>query len=195
MEAMIEPGFFASQTLKVHEPFAEFLGGNSEEVSFEISLLDVVRFSGHACPSMVGAFLISREAVQQLYPDTGVLVRGDVCVEVPGGQSDGATGPMANVFSFVFGAWEETGFGGLGPEGRFARRNLLRFASSQVPKGAFRFHRRSTGKCVDIYYQPSHIQPQSTQGQPFQVQWRERISRILKEPEKVLQVDVRVTGR
>ena len=55
----ITPEQMQALTVKVYEPFAEFLGAMEDEVHFELSLLDVVRFAGHACPSMVGAFLVT----------------------------------------------------------------------------------------------------------------------------------------
>src|SRR5690606_13421646 len=102
--------FLSSQELKqhkikIHEPFSEFLQGTEEESHFEISLLDLVRFAGHACPSMIGAFLMAKQAIEQLYPDTLTCIRGDLRVDLPTASTYGATGPIANAFSFITGAW------------------------------------------------------------------------------------------
>lgn len=172
-------------TVKIHEPFAEFLEASREEHQFELSLLDVVRFAGHACPSMVGAFVISQHAIRTLFPETLACERGQVAIELPHGPEDGATGPVANVFSFIFGAWEESGFGGLGGD-RFVRRNLLRFRSPGVPNGAFRFRRIDTGKTIDVFYDPRKANVKVDPDWPFQKQWRARISRIAEHPEEVV---------
>lgn len=167
-------------SIRVHEPFSEFLRGSQPEHSFEISLLDVVRFAGHACPSVVGAFLITKMAVEELFPGTGICERGDVAVELPFPPTAGATGPISNVFSFITGAWGETGFGGL--QGKFARRGLLKFAVHDVPEGSFRFTRLSTGKSVDVIYNPSQAAVALDPEDPFQIQWRKRIASILENP-------------
>lgn len=169
----------AQHSIRVFEPFSDFLQGSPEEKSFDLSLLDVVRFAGHACPSMVGAFLITQEAVRCLFPD-GVCVRGDLKVELPCGPGVGATGPIANVFSFITGAWGETGFGGL--RGQFTRRNLLTFNSEAAPSGGFCFTRLSTGKSVNVFYDPSQVSVKIDASLPFQAQWRQRIAAILADP-------------
>lgn len=172
-------------TVKIHEPFAEFLMASPPEFQFELSLLDAVRFAGHACPAMVGAFMMSKHAVEKLFPDTNVCERGDVAIELGAGPTDGATGPISNVFSFVFGAFEQSGFGGLGGE-KFVRRNLLKYNSSNVPSGAFRFRRISTNQAIDVYYSPGNAQVAIDPSWPFQQQWRARIERIYKNPNEVI---------
>ncbi len=172
--------------IKIFEPFSAFLQGDEEEYNFEISLLDVVRFAGHACPSMIGAFLMAKAAVEALYPDDKTCRRGDLEIDIPYGPTDGATGPMANVFSFITGAWGETGFGGL--QGQFARRNLIRFNSSNVPERGYRFTRISTHQSVDVLYEPNQADVRVNPSLPFQTQWRYKISAILDNAEKCVQV-------
>lgn len=172
---------FENFKITIHEPFAEFLMADEDEHKFEISLLDVVRFAGHACPSMIGAFLISQRAVKELFPDTHVCVRGQVAIEIPASVSQGATGPISNVFSFIFGAWERSGFGGL--QGQFVRRGLLKYEAAGVSPGTFRFCNLKTGKTVDISYDPSKAQvPDEAASLPFQKVWRHKIATILESP-------------
>lgn len=176
-----------SLKIRVHEPFAEFLMADKPEYDFTISLLDVVRFAGHACPSMIGAFLISQRAVKELFPETNTCIRGQVAIELPTPIDQGPSGPISNVFSMIFGAWERSGFGGL--QGRFVRRNLLKYDSRAVPKGTYRFHNLQTGKHVDIAYDPSKAEvaadPAAT---PFQKIWRLKIRTILRNPEQFVHV-------
>lgn len=170
--------------IAVREPFAEFLQGGPEEKAFDLSLLDVVRFAGHACPSMVGAFLVSQRAIKELFPDTGVCVRGEVRIDIPTSADQGATGPIANVFGLIFGAWGITGFGGL--NGQFARRGLLRFGASSVLPGTYRFHNDRTGAGVDISYDPTAAPFEADPSMPFQEQWRHRIKAILDHADLVI---------
>lgn len=173
--------------IRVHEPFSKFLGGDVEEYDFSISLLDVVRFAGHACPSMVGAFLISQRAVKELFPETNICERGKVSIQMPGLVDQGATGPISNVFSMIFGAWEKSGFGGL--QGQFKRRNLLTYGAPEVPAGVFRFTNTDTHHHVDIQYDPSKAKvSDDSDSLPFQKIWRERITKILKDPDQFVNI-------
>jgi hypothetical protein len=69
------------RSIRVHEPFAEFLLAKPTLHSFEISLLDCYRFAGHACRAITGAFLVTEAAVQALFPESNVCERGDLFVE------------------------------------------------------------------------------------------------------------------
>lgn len=171
--------------INVYEPFAKFLLGTPEEYEFKISILDVVKFAGHACPSMIGAFLIAKTAVAELFPETKTCVRGLVRVEIANGIDQGPTGPMANVFSMIFGSWEKSGFPGL--NGNFVRKDLLRYNVPNVPQGHFRFQNTETLKIIDILYDHSRVQiPYTTAGLPFQILWRHKIKTILQNPEQTL---------
>lgn len=172
---------FEKFIITIHEPFAEFLMADQDEHEFKISLLDVVRFAGHACPAMVGAFLISQKAIKELFPETSVCIRGQVAIEIPSSVTQGATGPISNVFSMIFGAWERSGFGGL--QGLFVRRGLLKYDAQGVAQGAFRFRNLKTGNTVDISYDPSKAQvPDDAASLPFQKVWRHKITTILENP-------------
>lgn len=177
-------------TIQVREPFAQFLQATKTEFDFELSLLDVVRFAGHACPSMIGAFIISKKAAQELFTDH-VVVRGDVEISTAQSAGSGATGPMCNVLSMIFGAWEKSGFGGL--SGQFRRRDLLKFSDPQVPEGAFRFKNIQTNQQIDIFYSPAQGLkdiPAATEPVevPFPLDWRIKIKKILKNADRCLKV-------
>lgn len=78
----INPDVLKSLSIDIHEPFAEFLMAGHDEYIFKISLLDVIHFAGHACPSIVGAFLVSQKAVRELFPETNICIRGQVAIEI-----------------------------------------------------------------------------------------------------------------
>lgn len=177
-------------SIKIYEPFAAFLLADPEEYEFSISALDVVRFAGHACPSMIGAFLISQRAVKELFPETNICIRGQVGIEIPSGVEEGPTGPISNVFSMIFGAWEKSGFGGL--QGKFVRRNLLKYDSANIPRGTFRFHNLQTGSYVDLRYDHSSAEVPKTEEMSFQTIWRSKIDIVLQNPDQYIQVMNRV---
>lgn len=184
----IPASLFEEFKIQISDPLAEFLGGTPNESRFSISLLDVIHFSGHACPSVVGAFLMTQKAVELLYPDSKTLVRGDLVVSLPTPPAQGATGPIANVISYLTGAWGETGFGGI--QGKFSRRDLLRFAVSEIPHGTIRFERISTKNAVGLSYDPTKIELKATETprlQDFQTQWRHRIKSILEHPQLAIE--------
>ncbi len=177
-----------SRKISVYDPFADFLSSSDEEKKFDISLLDVIHFAGHACPSIVGSFLISQRVVKELFPETNVCVRGEVAIDIPLAATERATGPISNVFGYIFGAWGESGFGGL--QGRFARRGLLRYSVREVPEGAYRFRNLNTGKCIDVFYDPSRANFEPLPEEPFQKQWRRKNKAILENQDDVLKVRI-----
>ncbi len=193
-EKIITAKYLSEFKIKVHEPFAEFLMAEEDEYEFSISLLDVVRFAGHACPSMVGAFLMSQRAIKELFPETNTCIRGQIAIEIPTAVDQGATGPISNVFSMIFGAWEKSGFGGL--QGKFVRRDLLKYESTHISRGTIRFHNLQSGKFVDITYDPSKVEvladPQNT---PFQKIWRMKIKTILQNPDQFIRACPQLVGR
>ena len=118
------PEFFdAAPRIAVRDPLARFLGAAADGV-IEYRYADVVKLAGHSCPTVAGAYLMTRAALKALYPDT-LPVRGEIRVEMRDGRTSGTTGVIANVVSLLTGATQDTGFKGIG--GRFDRRNLLHF--------------------------------------------------------------------
>ena len=181
----LDANFLDSYQVSVYEPFSDFLMGSIPEKKFNISLLDVVRFAGHACPSMTGAFLIAEAAIANLYPETLVGVRGQIEIDIAEAPNYGAIGPMSNVFGFITGAWGETGFGGF-QNGSYSRRNLIHFNSKRTQINKFCFSRIDTKDSVFISYNPSLIELELDPQMPFQLQWRHKIKAILKNPKKVI---------
>jgi hypothetical protein len=172
--------------IEVHEPFAEFLLGSPEETHFSLSLLDCYRAAGHACHSMTGAFLSTAEAVKCLYPESNRCIRGDLLVEFPTSVDERATGPRANLIGFVTGAYSETGFPGL--QGKFARKNLLRFKQAHVPQNAVRFTSAISGRSVDVVYDPSPVLRELNCQFTFPEKWRAEVAHVLKNRERVISV-------
>jgi hypothetical protein len=137
--------------INIEEPLARALKGSEDEIHFSLSLLDVARMSGHCCMAVAGAFFMTKAAIEGLFAND-VCIRGDVLVELPTVTTPSATGPVANVISYITGAWGPTGFGGL--SGKHVRKDLLKLDSAAVPPHTVRFTRISTGKSVLVKFQP-----------------------------------------
>ena len=172
--------------IRIHEPFAEFLHAEPSMHSFEISLLDCYRLSGHACHAITGAFLVTEAAIERLFPETKVCVRGDLVVEFGSSLDERATGPRSNVISFITGAWASTGFPGL--KGNFKRKDLVSCGHSEIGPAAVRFRRISTGNSVLVDYDPSDLLGKLDCKLTFPEKWRVEISAILDNHRSVLKV-------
>lgn len=185
------PDFFDTvPTIELTDPLAEILG-TFEKGELSISYLDVVKGSGHSCPTVAGAYLMTYHALKTLFP-TQAAVRGKIAVEIAQDIEEGTTGVIANVITYITGAAGKSGFKGL--NGNFARHSLMTFGQ-EVP--SIRFARLDTQTSVDVFYDPSSIKPDPKQMELMQLIlqdkaslwhkeefaniWQERVRKILLE--------------
>lgn len=137
------------EKIVLQDPLGEFFGVDKKYVfSFE----DVVKLSGHSCPTVAGAYLMTLKALKELYQDE-IAIRGDIKVELRDKKSLGTTGVLANIASLITGAKEEDGFKGL--NGKFARSNLLEFEAPII--GEIRFTRVDNAKSVEASFDLSNV--------------------------------------
>ena len=194
------PRFFDEvEAIRLKDPLAEILGAfaNGE---YEISYLEVVKGAGHSCPTVAGAYLMTLHALKALYPDSRAL-RGDIEVFFKESLEDGVAGVIGNVISYITGATDKSGFKGLG--GKFARHSLMHF-ESDIGEASARFCAKSSGKCIDVIYDPSSI-PADASMQPlmqrimqgaasqeeknrFGELWQERVAKIFANSDKVITI-------
>lgn len=187
---MNTPGFYSdAPKITLYDPLAEFLGA-AEAGVVEYGFLDAVKLAGHSCPTVAGAWLMTRKALASLYGDE-LPVRGMVKAEFRDGQADGVTGVIANVVSLLTGAAQSGGFKGIA--GKFDRRNLLHFNAGI--SGEIRFTRLDTGINVETTYHPEWVPPSpgmkelmqktmmgiasADERREFGALWQERVKRIL----------------
>ena len=152
MPAMKTPAFFdAVPAIIVVDPLADTLGA-ADGGLIEYRYVDAVKLAGHSCPTVAGAWLMTRAALSRVYP--GELPRrGEIRVELRQAQDEGVAGVIASVAALVTGAANEGGFAGLA--GRFIRRGLLRFG---VPmQGEIRFTRLDNGQSVELSHRPQAV--------------------------------------
>ena len=143
--------------IKFKEPLAETLGAfQKRDAVVEYSFIDAVKMSGHACPTVAGAYLSCQKALEKLYPDQ-IPVRGEISITVFGDPDDGGYGVVSQVFSFLTGAATVTGFKGLAH--KFKRQYLLEFSPAKIDSEAmcFEFKRSDTGKTILVKFYPQQI--------------------------------------
>lgn len=188
---MTYPAFFdTAPRITMQDPLSALLGAASQGI-IEYSYADVVKLAGHSCPTVAGAYLMTRNALKKLYDDK-LPQRGDIKVQFRDDQTSGVTGVMANVVSFITGATTDNGFKGLG--GRFDRRNLL-FFNAPI-RGEIEFQRGDTGESVAVSFQSKIVPPSpglmpalhqvlaepsdDTTQREFSELWQDRVRRILE---------------
>ncbi len=180
-------------SIALHDPLAELLGAG--EGYFTYRFMDAVKLSGHACPTVAGAFLLTIHGLKSLYEEC-TPVRGQIRITAPGPVDAGTNGPMSQVMTLITGAAADNGFQGLA--GKFARNGLLSFGNAG--DGRWIFTRTDTEKCVGVSYDPSSIPPDPDM-KPLMQQimqddadceakrrfaelWRERVVKILEDDGK-----------
>jgi len=119
------PDFFDEiPRLRVQDALSQMLG-SAEEGILEYGFGDVVRLTGHACPTVAAAYWLTYLALERLYPDS-LPQRGGIQVELREDIRSGSTGVVATVVQMLTGAADASGFKGIG--GRFGRAGLIRYA-------------------------------------------------------------------
>lgn len=142
------PSFFnQAPTITVRDPLAAFLGA-AENGILTYRYADAVRLCGHSCPTVAGAYLMVIKGLKALYGEE-LPERGGIEAAMQGTRDEGTVGVTASVVQLLTGAAPETGFGGIGIQGRFARRNLLSFGAGEI-NGTLALRRRDTGKTVAV---------------------------------------------
>lgn len=191
---MTFPQFFNdAPILKMRDPLAAFLGA-AEGGVIEYRYADVVRLAGHSCPAVAGAYLMVLNGLAALY-DEDIPERGGVEVFMRNERDHATTGVIASVATLLTGAAPESGFQGIGPAGRFARKDMLRFDTDI--DGVLALRRRDTGKGVvlDINTDQvphalimSQLMPKAVAGKASEEElkefarlWQDRVRRMLVE--------------
>jgi hypothetical protein len=200
------PAFFdQAPSIVLHDPLAAFLGA-PDHGNIAYCYADAVRLSGHSCPTVAGAWLMTIRALTALWPD-GLPQRGGVELLLDDAQDSGVTGVVAAVAGLLTGAAGPGGFKGLA--GRFGRADLVRFDAGIGAELALR--RLDDGHTATASYHPEivpadpdmrfHLQrllsgnATPEDGPRFAALWQDRVRRILvdhgDDPELVR---VRLTG-
>jgi hypothetical protein len=145
------------------DPFLELLGQTDKPIPYTYE--EAVKLAGHSCGAVAGAWVITRKALEALYPNE-IPVRGQIVVEAPGAEDEWIVGVFGEIMTYVTGASPKTGFPG-GPFGEgHRRRNLLHYKEepSHTPptQMVWVFRRSDTGAEVGVRYDLSMIEPKGT---------------------------------
>jgi formylmethanofuran dehydrogenase subunit E len=146
------------EPVRIRDPVAEALAVVAPGDPLVVHYRDVVKAAGHSCPTAAGAFRIAQLGLDALYPDEDP-VRGEIEVTAGGPKDDPTYGVTARLVSYVTGAAEEDGFGGLAG-GHGGRRDRLHFAGlDDVDAGepTFEFVRTDTGDAVRVTYHVADV--------------------------------------
>ncbi len=146
---------------RLYDPLSDFLGATQDGV-VEIAYLDCVKLAGHSCPTVAGAYIMTYMALEYLYDDT-LPVRSQISIKMKNDKTEGVTGVIANVASFICGASDEGGFAGIG--GKFNRKNLVSFGNSDI-NGDISFKRLDNNKELTLTLDTSKI-PANPQMMPL----------------------------
>lgn len=186
------PAFFGQvPALRLHDSLSALLGATTDGL-LEYHYVDAVKWAGHSCPTVAGAWLMTRVALRRLYGDA-LPERGGIQVELRDEQAAGTAGVVAGVVGLITGAAGEGGFKGLA--GRHARRSLLRHGVTLPAE--VRFTRLDSSAAVALDYNPAAVPPDpalpalmqrllsgaagADEAAEFARLWQDRVRRILLE--------------
>ena len=133
--------------IMMSEPYFSIFGQSQDPIPYYYE--EAVRLAGHSCGAITGAWTITKKALEILYPDGEVPVRGQIAVEAPGAEDEWFVGVFGDVITFITGASPHTGF--IGAEFAkandvFLRQNLIG-GDIQQQIGACRNFRRLRRLC------------------------------------------------
>jgi hypothetical protein len=140
----------AIESIRIRDPVAEALAVLEPGEPFVISYRDVIKEAGHSCPTASGAFRMTRLGLRELYP-SDYPVRSEIEITMGGPKSDPTYGVMSRIVSYITGATEADGFGGLAG-GYGGRQDLLSFGNFEGDGPTIGFERTDTGDAVTVTY-------------------------------------------
>lgn len=147
------PSFFTNvEKIQMQDPLSDVLGSFQGGL-IEYSFVDIVKYTGHGCPTVAGAYMVCLHALKALYEEGEMPMRGEIEVYLRAQEDEGANGVIGNVFTFILGASGPGGFKGLG--GKFSRHGLIHYGINQ--KAQFLFKRKDNQKEVYVDYHPEFV--------------------------------------
>jgi len=146
------------------DPYFEVFGQSQVAVPYYYE--NAVKLAGHSCGATTGAWTIARKALEVLYPDGEIPVRGQIAVEAPGAEDEWFVGVFGEIITFVTGASPKTGFIGAEfgqTDDVFVRQNKMAYSEEPTetlpPKMEWVFTRLDTGTKVGVIFNLAVITP------------------------------------
>ncbi|MBN1449576.1 MAG: hypothetical protein JW963_01050 [Anaerolineales bacterium] len=153
--------------IMIIDPYFQIFGQSQVAVPYYYE--EAVKLAGHSCGATTGAWTITRKALEVLYPDGEIPVRGQIAVEAPGAEDEWFVGVFGDIITFVTGASPHTGF--IGAEfgqtnNLFVRQNKMVYAEEPTgqlpPMREWIFTRLDTGTKVGVKFNLVVITPLPT---------------------------------
>ena len=191
---MQTPSFFAdAPSIDMIDPLADLLGAVVDG-RITYTYADAVKLAGHSCPTVAGAYLMTKVALDHLHGQETPL-RGNIRVEMRDAVDSEVTGVIGNVIGLITGAAGNGGFKGIG--GRFKRNGLMAYGVEQTP--TVRFTRLDTGQSIGADFDATVVPPDQAQGPLMQALmsgeassddmnrfgdvWQQRVGVMMTSPE------------
>lgn len=154
--------------IMMSDPYFEIFGQASGPVPYYYE--EAVKLAGHSCGATAGAWVITRKALEVLYPNGEIPVRGQIAVEAPGAEDEWFVGVFGEVITYVTGAAPKTGFNGsdFSVNDLFVRQNKMVYSEEPTgqmpPMREWVFTRLDTGAKVGVKFNLVVITPLPTPG-------------------------------
>jgi len=153
--------------IMMRDPLLEMFGQVDGAIPYTYE--EAVKLAGHSCGAVAGGWEITRKALEVLYPDGEIPVRGQIYIYAPGAEDEWHVGVLAEVMMYITGAAPKSGFNGAEYKQAndvYARRNKLIFAETATktppPQMQWIFERYDNGKKVGVVYNVGAVQPATT---------------------------------
>ena len=154
----------AVDPIMMRDPFMEVMGQIDGPIPYYY--YEAAKLAGHSCGAISGAWTMTRKALEVLYPGDEVPVRGHIKIQAPGPADQYYLGVFGEVFTYITGASEASGFPGSSFGEDFNRRYLLEYPEEKTdvafPAVKWIFERKDTGKKVSVQFNLMMVQPPST---------------------------------
>jgi len=151
------------------EPYFGIFGQSQVPVPYYYE--EAVKVAGHSCGATTGAWTITRKALEVLYPDEEIPVRGQIAVDAPGAEDEWFVGVFGEIITFITGASPHTGFIGAEfgkTDNVFVRQNKMVYdeepTGQMPPMREWVFTRLDTGAKVGVKFNLVVILPIPTPG-------------------------------
>jgi hypothetical protein len=154
--------------LMMVEPYFEIFGQTEGAIPYYYA--EAVKLAGHSCGATAGAWTITRKALEVLYPNGEIPVRGQIAVEAPGAEDEWFVGVFGEVITYITAAAPKTGFNGsdFAVNDVFVRQNKMVYAEAPTeqlpPMREWVFTRLDTGAKVGVKFNLVVITPIPTPG-------------------------------
>ena len=149
--------------IMMRDALIELVGQTNDPIPYYYE--EAVKLSGHSCMVVAAGWTMTRLALEELYPNGEVPVRGQITIQMPGAEDEWNIGVIGEVMMYITGASPQTGFSGsIFKENPLTiRKNKMVYTEESVgtppPAMEYIFTRMDTGKSVAVSWNIALAQP------------------------------------